>query len=170
MERKIWIKRNAMYCAITILISILMFTSIAYSDNESCLYCGMKKAKFGHSWVIIEHDDGTKEGICSVHCAAIDMALHTHKPVKKITVGDYNTKKQIDADKAYWVIGGDKMGVMTARAKWAFETKEAADNFMKVHGGRPATFREVMKAAFEDMYDDTLMIQKKRKMMKMKKN
>ena len=60
------------------------------------------------------------------------------------------------------------MGVMTARAKWAFETKEAADNFMEVHGGRPATFDEVMKAAFEDMYQDTLMIQKKRQMMKKK--
>jgi hypothetical protein len=39
---------------------------------------------------------------------------------------------------------------------------------MKQHGGRPATFEEVMKAAFEDMYEDTLMIQKKRKMMRMK--
>ena len=61
------------------------------------------------------------------------------------------------------------MGVMTTRAKWAFETKEAADNFMSAHGGRPATFEEVMKASFEDMYEDVLMIQKKRKMMKMKK-
>jgi hypothetical protein len=41
---------------------------------------------------------------------------------------------------------------------------------MNTHGGRPATFGEVMKAAFEDMYEDTLMIQKKRRMMKMKKN
>ena len=130
----------------------------------------MEKAKFGHSWVIIQHDEGTKNGVCSVHCAAIDMALHIDKPVEKITVGDYNTKEQIDADKAFWVIGGDKMGVMTKRAKWAFETKEAADNFMKEHGGRPATFDEVMKAAFEDMYEDTLMIQKKRQMMKMKHN
>ena len=51
-----------------------------------------------------------------------------------------------------------------ARAKWAFETKDAADKFMKEHGGRPANFDEGMKAAFEDMYQDTLMIQKKRQM------
>ena len=155
---------------LTIITCVLMFSGAALADNDSCLYCGMTKAKFGHSWVIIEHEDGTIEGVCSVHCAAIDMALHTHKPVKKITVGNYNTKQQIDADRAYWVIGGDKMGVMTARAKWAFDTKDAADNFMNTHGGRPATFGEVMKAAFEDMYEDTLMIQKKRRMMKMKKN
>lgn len=149
-----------------VFFSISFLGGVAFSENDACIHCGMKKESFGHSWVIIEHDDGTKEGVCSVHCAAIDMALHTDNPVKAITVGDYDTKKQISADKAYWVIGGDKTGVMTARAKWAFETKEAADNFMKAHGGNPATFEEVMKASFEDMYEDTMMIQKKRQMMK----
>ena len=155
---------------ISILAFLFILAGVVNADEHSCIHCGMMKAKFGHSWVIIEHEDGTVEGVCSVHCAAVDMALHIDQPVKKITVGDYDTKKQIDADRAFWVIGGDKMGVMTARAKWAFETKESADNFMKAHGGRPATFDEVMKAAFEDMYEDVLMIQKKRKMMKMKKN
>lgn len=98
------------------------------------------------------------------------MALHIDKPVTKITVGDYNTKQQIDADKAYWVIGGSRMGVMTARAKWAFETKDGADKFIGENGGRAATYDEAVKAAFEDMYEDTLMIQKKRKMMKMRKS
>jgi len=138
------------------------------ADENSCAYCGMKKAMFGHSWVTVTHEDGSVVGVCSVHCAAIDMALNIDKPAKKITVGDFNSKKQIDADTAYWVIGGNKMGVMTARAKWAFDSKESADSFIKQHGGRPATFEEVMKATFEDMYEDTLMIQKKRKMMKIK--
>ena len=84
-------------------------------------------------------------------------------------MGDYNSKKPIEADTAFWVIGGNKMGVMTARAKWAFDSKDAADNFIKQNGGKPATFEDVMKATFEDMYEDTLMIQKKRKMKKMKK-
>jgi copper chaperone NosL len=168
MEKQIWIKRKTIYCAIAILVLVFTFTQTGFSADEECMYCGMKKSEYGHSWVIIQHGDGTTEGLCSVHCAAIDMALHTHKTVNKITVGDYNTKKQIDADNAFWVIGGDKMGVMTARAKWAFETKEAADSFMKDHGGKTATFDEVMKAAFEDMYADTLMIQKKRQMMKKK--
>lgn len=158
------------FIVISVLATLVIFSGVGIADDHECIHCGMMKAKFGHSWVIIEHEDGTIEGVCSVHCAAVDMALHIDKPVKKITVGDYNSKKQIDADRAFWVIGGDKMGVMTARAKWAFETKEAADNFMKTHGGRPATFEEVMKASFEDMYEDVLMIQKKRKMMKMKKN
>ena len=154
---------------IFVMALVIVGAKAAFADENSCHYCGMKKAMFGHSWVIIEHEDGSAVGVCSVHCAAVDMALNIDKPAKKITVGDYSSKKQIEADTAYWVIGGNKMGVMTTRAKWAFGSKESADDFIKQNGGRPATFEEVMKATFEDMYEDTLMIQKKRKMMRMKK-
>lgn len=149
-------------------IVILSFSAVGLAGDGDCVYCGMSRVKYGHSWVIITHEDGSVSGVCSIHCAAIDMALHSEMPVSKISVGDYDTKRQIDADKAYWVIGGDKMGVMTARAKWAFQTKKAADNFMRLHGGRSATFEEVMRAAFEDMYEDTLILQKKRRLMKMR--
>lgn len=141
-----------------------------HAEDVSCQYCGMKKTQFGHSWTIITHSDGNEEMMCSIHCAAIDMALHTDKPVSRITVGDYGTHKQIPAESAFWVIGGDKTGVMTARAKWAFETKADADRFIEAHGGKHADFDTVMKAAFEDMYLDTLMIQKKRQMMKLRKD
>jgi copper chaperone NosL len=166
-------KKRSVICNGIIIIFVVVMIGLsgnfAFADENSCSYCGMKKAMFGHSWMNIERMDGSVVGVCSVHCAAVDMALHTHMPVNKITVGDYNTKKQIDADTAFWVIGGDRMGVMTARAKWAFDTKDEADVFIKAHGGRPAIFNEVMKSAFEDMYEDTLMIQKKKKTMKMKK-
>jgi len=161
-------RRNSILVAALLTFTFVFCTQVL-AEDKSCRYCGMKKAMFGHSWVVLEHEDGSEAGLCSIHCAAIHMALHIDKPVKAVTVGDYNTKEQIDAEKAYWVIGGDKMGVMTARAKWAFATKDAADKFMAEHGGRPATYEESIKAAFEDMYEDTMMIQKKRKMMRMKK-
>lgn len=166
-------KKRSVICKGFILIAVVAMVilsgNVVFADENSCTYCGMKKAMFGHSWMNIERMDGSVVGVCSVHCAAVDMALNVDKPAKKITVGDYNSKKQIDAEKAYWVLGGDQMGVMTARAKWAFGSKETADDFISKHGGRPATFEEIMKASFEDMYEDTLMIQKKRKMMHMKK-
>lgn len=160
----------------TLCLTLCLFLSagflgrFAHAEAQSCLYCGMFRSKFEHSWVIITHEDGSREGLCSIHCAAIDMALHTDQPIRKITVGDFDTKKQIDANEAYWVIGGDIMGVMTVRAKWAFETKDRADNFMKNRGGRPADLQEVIKEAFEDMYQDTLMIRKHRKLINMRNN
>ena len=84
-------------------------------------------------------------------------------------VGDHNTKKLVDAENASWVIGGNKTSVKTMRAKWAFERKDDAEKFIKENGGNLATFDEAMKAAYEDMYQDTKMIREKRKMMKQKK-
>jgi nitrous oxide reductase accessory protein NosL len=85
-------------------------------------------------------------------------------------VGDYGTKKLINAEKAIWVIGGSKPGVMTKKAKWAFEKKEDADKFVKENGGKVSTFDEAMKATYEDMYADTKMIRDRRRMKKTEPN
>jgi len=135
--------------------------------HPSCKYCGMDREKFGHSRILIEYDGASGVGTCSIHCAAIDLAINIDKTPKAIQVGDYNSKALIDAAKASWVIGGSKMGVMTKRAKWAFENGQDAEKFIKENGGRIATFDEAMKAAYEDMYGDTKMIRERRKMRKM---
>ncbi|HSB06423.1 MAG TPA: nitrous oxide reductase accessory protein NosL, partial [Thermodesulfobacteriota bacterium] len=77
------------------------------------------------------------------------------------------TKGLIDGEKAFWVIGGNKMGVMTKRAKWAFAKKDDAEKFIKENGGANATCDAAVKAAYEDMYADTKMIRDRRKMKKM---
>jgi copper chaperone NosL len=153
-------------------LCLFMIAAVAFAQDDikkhpTCTYCGMDREKFAHSRMLIEYDDGTTEGACSLHCAAIDLALHIDKTPKAILVADYNTKKLIDADKATWVIGGSKMGVMTKRGKWAFEKKEDAEKFIKENAGTLVTFDEAMKAAYEDMYADTKMIREKRKMKKM---
>ena len=95
------------------------------------------------------------------------MAVNIDKTPARIWVGDYSTKQLIDAEKAVWVMGGNKMGVMTKRAKWAFGTRDAADQFMKQEGGKVAGFEDAMKASFEDMYEDTRMIRERRKAKRM---
>ena len=135
--------------------------------QPSCKYCGMDRAKFAHSRMLLEYDDGTAVGTCSIHCLAVDLALNIDKTPKSIQVGDYGTKNLIDAEKAFWVVGGSKMGVMTKRAKWAFEKKEDAQKFLAQYGGQSATFDQAMTAAYEDMYSDIKMIREKRKMRKM---
>jgi nitrous oxide reductase accessory protein NosL len=153
------------------LVVCLSLTGIIWAQDDikkhpSCKYCGMDRAKFAHSRVFIENDDATTEGTCSLHCAAVELAVNIDKTPKAIMVGDFSTKNLIDVEKAFWVIGGNKMGVMTKRAKWAFEKQEDADKFVKENGGTMATFDEVIKGAYEDMYADTKMIREKRKMAK----
>jgi nitrous oxide reductase accessory protein NosL len=135
---------------------------------DSCKYCGMDRTTFAHSRMLITYSDKSSVGTCSLHCTAVELANNIDKTPVSIKVGDFNTKQLIDAESAYWVIGGDKMGVMTARAKWAFATKADAEAFMKTHQGTPASFDDAIKAAYEDMYKDTRMIRERRKMKMMK--
>jgi len=154
-----------------ILMAVVCGNSWAQEDidhHQSCSYCGMDRAKFAHSRVYIEYDDGSTAGTCSLHCAALDMALHIDKGPVSIEVGDYQNKTLIDAETAVWVIGGSKMGVMTKRAKWAFGNQAAADAFMQQDGGQLSNFEEALKAAYADMYQDTKMIREKRKKMRKK--
>lgn len=139
-----------------------------FKEITACKYCGMNREMFAHSRMLIEYDDGTKTGLCSLHCAALDLALNLDKKPKAIRVGDYGTKDLIDAETAAWVIGGNKPGVMTKNAKWAFAKKEDAEKFRGEHGGSLAGFDEALEAAYKDINSDTKMIRERRKMMRMK--
>ena len=136
--------------------------------HKDCKYCGMSRGMFDFSRMLIEYDDGTNAAFCSIHCAAVDLSTNIDKTPKAIKVGDFNSKQLIDAEKAFWVVGGAKPGVMSKRGKWAFEKKEDAESFMKTNQGSMATFEEAMKMAYEDMYDDTRSIRERRKMKRMK--
>jgi nitrous oxide reductase accessory protein NosL len=130
--------------------------------HPTCKYCGMEREKWNFSRVYLEYDDGSTEGTCSIHCASVDLAVNLDKSPKTIWVADYGTKQLIDAEKAVWVIGGKKQGVMTKRAKWAFADAAAAAAFVKENEGGTASLDDVVRAAYVDMYEDTKMIRERR--------
>ncbi len=143
----------------------------AFPDIEqhpSCDYCGMQRDKFAHSRMLIEYSDGSRVPTCSLHCTAVEFANSIDKLPVAIRVGDRNDHQLLDVEAASWVLGGDKPGVMTRRAKWAFAEKEGAEQFIKQHGGQLCDFDTAMKAAYEDMYQDTKMIRKKRQAKRLK--
>lgn len=137
--------------------------------HPSCPYCGMDRAKFAHSRMLINYQGGSSVGTCSLHCAVIDQSLKIDLIPAQVLVGDFGSKKLINAERAYWVMGGDKMGVMTSRAKWAFENQKDAQKYINDHGGKLVTYEDAVKGAFEDMYKDIQMIRKKRQMKRKKK-
>lgn len=122
--------------------------------------------------MLIEYADGSSTGLCSLHCAALDLANQLDKMPGAIKVGDYNSKELIDAEGATWVLGGKIQGVMTGRAKRAFASKDDAMKFVAENGGEVVDFEAAINAAYQDMYQDTRMIrqrrqEKKKMMMKM---
>lgn len=143
--KKIWI-------ALTLILTLTSFAMAAAfkaEAPETCKYCNMDRTKFAHSRMIVTYTDGTSSGVCSINCAVIDMNL-TKKEVKNVEVGDYNSKKLIDAKTATWVIGGSKKGVMSPVAKWAFADKKTAESFIKANGGKLANLDDVVKATEEE--------------------
>lgn len=157
--------------AVIAIASLLQLGAVAVADHHlgdvkegpSCKYCGMDRAKFAASRMVVEFDDGTKLHACSLHCVAVDLALQIDRTPVAIRVADVNTQELLDAEKAYWVVGGKRPGVMSKRGKWALGEKAAAKAFVKQEGGLIVTFEDAMKAAYEDMYQDTRMIRERRK-------
>ncbi len=164
--------KRKVVCTMAAIVFLLFTAGLVTAVDDikefpSCKYCGMDRAKFNFSRVYIEYGDGA-QGFCSLHCAAVDLAVHIDRSPKVISVADYDTKQLVDAEKALWVIGGTKQGVMSRRAKWAFASADGRDRFIKEFSGTPASFEEAIKASYEDMYQDTKMIRDRRAMMRKK--
>lgn len=150
----------------TVCLTILAAAVVAYAapalgqpqddiqQHKNCKTCGMSREMFSYSRVLVEYSNGTTSGTCSIRCAAVDLALNMGRVPESIQAGDFNSRQLIVADKAYWVIGGNKGGTMATRGKWAFGKKEEADSFIAKNGGMTGTFHDALKASFEDLYSD----------------
>jgi nitrous oxide reductase accessory protein NosL len=147
-----------------LIISLLLTAALAgamdrVEDPKTCRQCGMDRTTFAHSRMLLEYVDESSSGVCSLHCAALELHHNNNKQLSALMVADYTTKKLLDAKSAVWVVGGRKAGVMTAQPKWAFAGIEDARKFMKEHGGSFSTFdqakgyaiNEVMEQAAEEL-------------------
>lgn len=134
---------------------ILCFTGFGFAQEDidqhpSCIHCGMDRLEYSHSRMLIEYQDGTSVGLCSIYCAAVELESNNGKTPGNILVADYNSKALINAKEAFWVIGGSKKGVMTQTAKWAFESKKDAEAFIEENGGELTNFDNALKIAKEE--------------------
>lgn len=168
MPQRILPAASALSAALLLLIAAAASAQPDIEKHGSCRYCGMDRQMFAPSRMLVVYDDGSELGACSLHCVAIDLAVHIDKTPRSILVADFNGKHLIDAEKAFWVLGGDKPGVMSRRAKWAFEKRSDAEAFMAAHGGALTDFDGALTAAYEDMNADTKMIRERRKAKRMK--
>jgi copper chaperone NosL len=135
------------------LVSIAVAVVVAGNDideHRSCSYCGMDRKVYGYSRMMVIYENGSRVGVCSLHCAVTEMNEHKGRAVTSLLVADRNSHEMIDAKKAFWVVGGRKRGVMTQNPKWAFATKEAAQSFLNSFGGKLTNWEIALLAARED--------------------
>ncbi len=142
---------------IIFIMMCLLFTGVAAAATETienpkvCTQCGMDRAASARSRMLLVYDDGTKVGVCSLHCAAEEIKHNKGKQLKSLMVADYSSKELIDVKTASWVVGGRMNGGMNSPAKWAFAKEEDARKFVKENGGEITTFDLALKAANEEL-------------------
>jgi nitrous oxide reductase accessory protein NosL len=152
-----FIKKPSMKRFLMFLVMCLLLTAAAAGaadkaqNPKHCAQCGMDLDVFAQSRMLIVYADGTTIEVCSLHCAAAEMKQNKDRQVKSLMVADYATKELIDARTAIWVVGGNKEGVMTSVAKWAFAREEEAQKFVKENGGKTTTFDEAIRASEKEI-------------------
>jgi copper chaperone NosL len=131
-----------------------------------CPYCGMDRAKFHHSRMLVHYADDLADGTCSLHCAAISLAINVDRDPKGIYVADNaaggEPKPLLEAGQATFLIGSKIKGVMTKRSKVAYGDAGAAKAAQGSEGGDLDGFDAALLAAYTDMAQDVAMIRKNR--------
>jgi nitrous oxide reductase accessory protein NosL len=133
--------------ALLFLVGAIAFAQDDIGRQRACAECGMDRKAYGYSRMVILFREAGEVGTCSVHCTAVALDKAAGKPVQSIRVADRDTRELVEADRATWVVGGNKRGVMSDVPKWAFGTRAAAEAFVKAHGGRIASWDEALEAA-----------------------
>src|SRR5512140_776595 len=116
MARRTSVEVQAM--KISIILSMILLLTSGFSaamdtveSPKTCKLCGMNRSVFAQSRMLVAYTDGTATGVCSLHCAAVDLSQNSGKQVSSIKVADYITRELVDARTTYWVVGGNKAGV-----------------------------------------------------------
>lgn len=131
-----------------------------------CPYCGMDRKQFHHSRHLVHYQDDVADATCSLHCAALSLALNLDRVPKAIYAADFGAaadpKPLLNADDATYLIGSKLPGVMTGQSKVAFASQQAAEKAKAEQGGELADFQAALQAAYQSMASDTQIIRKKR--------
>ena len=140
-------------------------------DNDiakypKCPYCGMDRKQYHHSRHLVHYQDNLADGTCSLHCAALSLALNLDRGSKAIYAADFGSKADpkplVNVDAATYLIGSKLPGVMTKQSKVAFGSKAASEAAKAEQGGELGNFDAALQATYQSMASDTLMIRKKR--------
>lgn len=131
-----------------------------------CPYCGMDRKQFHHSRHLVHYQDDVADATCSLHCAALSLALNLDRVPKAIHAADFGAaadpKPLLNADDATYLIGSKLPGVMTGQSKVAFASQQAAEKAKAEQGGELGDFQAALQAAYQSMASDTQIIRKKR--------
>ncbi len=125
--------------------------------SARCPVCGMFVSKYTNWITQIHHQDGKVQVFDGVK----DMMVYYFNPekyggegqntIQEIWVRDYYSLQWLDGRNAFYVTGSDVYGPM-GKEFIPFDTRKAADSFLKDHHGNSVvTFEEITKDLVDSM-------------------
>lgn len=136
-----------------------------FEKYPRCPYCGMMRQMFSQTRHLIVYEDDTVDGTCSIHCAAISLALNMDRGPKTIWAGDAGADGKVkplaDSAQMTYVIDPGKPGTMTGVSKYAYADKAKAEAAAGAQA-KLVGFDAALVDAYTGMALDTLSIRKRR--------
>ena len=121
--------------------------------KEFCPICGMKLKNFYKTTHASVDKNGEKKHYCSMRCLIVDNNK-SGANLDEAMVVDSKSEKIINAKTAFYVVGSDVAGTMSATSKLAFSDKNDALEFIKTHGGELKSYDDALKIAKESLKKD----------------
>ncbi len=137
-----------------------------------CPYCAMDRTKFQQSRHLVHYEDDLADATCSLHCAAVSLAINLDRGPKAIYAADFGAagdiKPLVNVDKATYLIGSKLPATMSKKSKVAFGSADAAKAAQAEQGGELGNFDAALTETYKNLAEDTLAIRKKRAEMRKK--
>ncbi|MBN2741092.1 MAG: nitrous oxide reductase accessory protein NosL [Rhodobacteraceae bacterium] len=136
-----------------------------FEKYARCPYCGMMRKMFSQTRHLIVYEDDAVDGTCSLHCAAISLALNMDRVPKTIYAGDAGAADEVkplaDSASMTYVIDPARPGTMTAVSKYAYADKAQAEAAAGADA-KMVDFDTALVDAYNGMAQDTIRIRKRR--------
>jgi nitrous oxide reductase accessory protein NosL len=107
-------------------------------NKKYCPICGMTLPFFYKTNHAAKHNNEQKQ-YCSIVCMAQDE-IENKKELTNYKAVDANHHNWIDSKQSYFVVGSDKPSTMSHISKYAFSSKQEAQDFAKEYGGEVIDF------------------------------
>ena len=131
-----------------------------FEKYAKCPYCGMDRKQFSHTRHLIVYENNMVDATCSLHCAAISLAISMTLGPVTIYAGDNSSADEVkplaDTAAMTYVIDESKPGTMTAVSKFAYTDASA------ITVGEKVDFQAALTRTYLDMAADTQRIRQRR--------
>lgn len=149
--------KNSFLVFLFLLFSILnandSINLVQKSGKYWCPVSGLDLEKNYKTSHISKLPNGTVRQYASLSALAIDMQEYGID-TSYVKAVDYDSLKQIDATKAFYVVGSRLNGVLSQKSKIAFEKEDDAKAFQKRYKGKIVDFKTALKIAQDDLKSD----------------